>query len=223
MESLTPDSAAPHYAAVAILDAPATSPGVYDYSVPEQLGTLGLGTVVVVPLRGRTERGVVVDLPPQPAVSDGLKAIRSVGAGIQSVSPEFLDLARWMAERYVCSLGRCLSAFLPPMRSGRDGEVEAHRGRARVTFALAVPPEAGREALTAIPARARTRRRALGALLAQPAGGVSAEGNPGLAAALKWLVEHGLAQRLEEQVRPDGGRHPAQAGQDIPAGSSGIS
>ena len=230
--SLSPVSAAPsRFAAVAILDAPATSPGVYDYSVPDHLDGLGLGTVVVAPLRGRLERGVVVDLPPEPAVRDGLKAVHSVATGMFPVSPEFLDLGRWMAHRYVCSLGRCLSVFLPPMRSGQDGRVVARRGRPRFIYTLAVPPDAGRKALAAMPARSSARRRALEALLSSalngapaeggapaesgtPAGrgGVSAEADPKLATALKWLIQQGLASRTEEQTRPD----------KTPEGTSGL-
>ncbi len=211
------------FAAVAILDAPPTSPGVYDYSIPDHLGdAVGPGTVVVAPLRGRLERGVVVDLPPEPAVRDGLKAIHSAATGMPAVSPEFLDLGRWMAHRYVSSLGRCLSVFLPPLRSGQDGQVVARRGRPTVIFTLAVPPEEGRKALAEMPARAVARRRALEALLssaspshAHPAmptgsagipvrsGGILAENDPKLATALRWLAEQGLARRTEEQPRPE--------------------
>jgi primosomal protein N' (replication factor Y) len=195
------------YVSVAILDAPSTTEGVYDYIVPtsvpggDAFGDAGLGTVVIVPLRNRLARGVVVDQPERPAVDRGLKTVHALVCGLSPVSAEFLELARWMSAAYVCPVGRCLSALLPPLSGRAGGGTGAVKARERAAFGLAVSRDEADRLLGDLPLAATARRRALGALLDQGDGRGARWDNKDRAA-LTWLVEQGVAVRRREETQP---------------------
>lgn len=85
----------------------------FDYVVPDRLvGRVAVGSVVRVPLHGRRVRGFVTEMLDHPAVPDP----RPVSALVSSeplFGPHELDLARWIADRYVTSMGVVLHDAVP--------------------------------------------------------------------------------------------------------------
>lgn len=86
-----------------------------DYLIPVGMEALP-GSIVHVPLGNRVVEGIVFSHPDVPEVHE-LKEIISVGE--RGLTPEFIDLARWLAIRAGCSTAAALSAMLPP--AGRGG------------------------------------------------------------------------------------------------------
>jgi len=116
----------------------------YTYAVPEALAdAIHVGSQVVVPFGPRRVPGLVVALSdttdiPQP------KPVVEVLSSALSLPPTALPLARWIAGRYLCSLGEALQPALP------------ERTAVRLTRAAAITP-AGLERLAAPDARLRHR------------------------------------------------------------------
>ncbi|MEO6467606.1 MAG: hypothetical protein ABIP21_00790 [Acidimicrobiia bacterium] len=80
----------------------------FDYSVPDHLvGSVRVGTIVRVPLHGRSVRGWVVDedILPDAAVGRVLAISKVVGAG---PPVDVLDLCRWTAHRWA---GRSVALY----------------------------------------------------------------------------------------------------------------
>jgi primosomal protein N' (replication factor Y) len=73
------------------------------------------GTPVLVPFRTRLLAGYVLPGPPQGAAPPPhpLRPVAAVLATQPLLPPDLLELALWMAERYVCSVGEALAAMLP--------------------------------------------------------------------------------------------------------------
>lgn len=138
---------------------------VLDYAVPSHLaGRIRPGIRVRVPVRSRMVQGWVVAVREEPPT----RALREIAAVLEEeplLGEDELDLARWVARRYLAPLGQVLALFMPPgqrpdpRRSVRAREVRAYR--------LAVPPHQAREALAAL-GRAPRQRRALELLLERP-------------------------------------------------------
>jgi primosomal protein N' (replication factor Y) len=98
----------------------------YTYRVPEALAELvGLGARVEVPFGRRALVGYVVGFPEHTEVPR-LKDIVRLVDDPPLLGPRLLDLARWMAEYYACSLGEALRAVLP---TGVDRKRGRPRGR----------------------------------------------------------------------------------------------
>ncbi len=87
---------------------------LYSYLWPDTLGQPQVGVRVLVPFGGgnRTRQGLVMacEEQPQPA---GLKAVLSVQDPQPLLSPEMLELARFMQERTFCTLFDAVRAMLP--------------------------------------------------------------------------------------------------------------
>jgi primosomal protein N' (replication factor Y) len=72
------------------------------------------GTLVTVPFGNRAKRGIVVSLGDKTDLDPSrLKPISAVVSSEPVVSPHGLDLARWMADYYLCPIGEALAAQLP--------------------------------------------------------------------------------------------------------------
>ena len=85
----------------------------FTYEVPEALADrAAIGMRALVPVLGRTETGYIVGLPESP----GLEKIRRL-LDLPDPSPVFsadmLELCKWVAEYYCCSLGEALQCALP--------------------------------------------------------------------------------------------------------------
>ena len=101
------------YARVAIgrpLDQP------YTYLVPDALsGAIHVGSLVEVPLRNDTAEGVVVDISSAadvPArVRNQIKPIARLLTPGYTIERDLIELGRWMAEYYFCSLGEALATI----------------------------------------------------------------------------------------------------------------
>ena len=83
---------------------------------PELAAEVRLGDLVLVPVGGRQLSGVVVALPPSPP--DGIQEnrIRPLAQILEpeALTPELIDLCRWMADYYFAPLGSALMASIPP-------------------------------------------------------------------------------------------------------------
>lgn len=85
----------------------------FTYLVPPDLqGSAVVGTRVVVPFGRHYVTGLVVHLPEKTSLSS-LKPIRDVLDGSPVVSPELLDLCRWIATYYFAPLGEVLKTAIP--------------------------------------------------------------------------------------------------------------
>ncbi len=83
------------------------------YRVPDNL-TVQSGSRVIVPLGRRTILGVVAKTQTTTQVK-GLKDILQVHDEDLSLTPELMDLGKWMAGYYQCSWGEALGAMWPPL------------------------------------------------------------------------------------------------------------
>ena len=130
---------------------------LFTYRVGAALsGTLARGTRVRVPFGPRKVVGTVVQWPADPPETDReIKPIESVLSHARPLSPELLELTRFLSDYYLCSWGEAIEAALPP-DSGRALERPAVR-----RLGGANPAE--------IPARAVARRRLIEALPADGA------------------------------------------------------
>ncbi|MEG6615235.1 primosomal protein N' [Peptococcaceae bacterium 1198_IL3148] len=85
----------------------------FHYRVPESLQPLSVGSRVLVPFGNRTIAGYVMGYsdPPTAVKIKDIKAV--VGGGL---SPELMELARWLAKKYLCTLSESLHCVLGPGR-----------------------------------------------------------------------------------------------------------
>ncbi len=87
----------------------------WSYAIPQLLEPLAVGTRVEVPLGSGKAQGIVVAVKPAsplPAEVE-IKTVIRVLDPYPVLTEEMLDLARWMAERYVCYLPQALKAMVP--------------------------------------------------------------------------------------------------------------
>jgi len=89
--------------------------GPFDYRLPEELlgGTVGVGSMLVVPFARRQVLGVVVGLSEESAVAEEklLAPLRALDLG---VPVELVALADWIAAEYCSTIARALTLVLPP-------------------------------------------------------------------------------------------------------------
>jgi primosomal protein N' (replication factor Y) len=113
--------------------------GPFDYRLPERLGEVGVGSVLLVPFGRRRVMGVVValaessELPPERLA----EPIEALAAG---ATPELVRLGLWVAREYCSTPARGLELVLPPS-VGRGG-----RGTGPRLETLASATAAGRAA-----------------------------------------------------------------------------
>lgn len=87
---------------------------VFTYSVPSDLeGRIGRGARVVVPFGPRRMTGYVLGERKKAPGKVRLKAIHALVDEEPLLDESLLELARWMSERYVHTLGEVLKAMLP--------------------------------------------------------------------------------------------------------------
>ncbi len=175
----------------------------FTYRVPDGLEhRVEIGRRVLVPFGKRSEvRGFVVGRPEVSPVPDA--ELRDVAAFLDdapALGPEMMELCRFLARYYGCSLGEALDAALP------GGVKRGRRSRRVLHLALVPPPEEARRAATAMPA-GRYRQARLLTLLAdagEPLPLSLALRNAQIATAspAKSLVKAGLA-RFENLALPD--------------------
>lgn len=105
-----------------IVDVPVRSTDrPFDYSVPESLKLwIEVGSRVAVPFGHRTVQGFVVSLESGEAIGiPNLKPIQEVLDLLPPLSPELVELADWMSQRYACRRISALQAMLPTALKGK--------------------------------------------------------------------------------------------------------
>jgi primosomal protein N' (replication factor Y) len=89
--------------------------GPFDYRLPEELrgGTVGVGSMLVVPFARRHVLGVVVGLVEHSEIAEEklLAPLRALELG---VPVELVALAEWIAAEYCSTIARALTLVLPP-------------------------------------------------------------------------------------------------------------
>ena len=101
-----------------------------------------LGRRVHVPLRDSLRLGVVVDIAGKP---DGLdeaqiKEIHSFLDDFAVLTPETIELAKWMQDAYYTTLSRCISALTPAAKKDGTFYGAKYKQRAKGNKATAPPP-----------------------------------------------------------------------------------
>jgi primosomal protein N' (replication factor Y) len=189
--------------------------GPFDYRLPERLGAVEVGSLLLVPFGPRRLLGVVVEVAERSDVP-AERLVEPLAALERGVPPELVSLALWVADAYCSTPARALGLVMPP-GTGR-GERPRVRERRRLSAALT---ETGRAALAAAecsrtPAdplsappspRLGARQRAALAALAEgprPAAELARASGCGHAS-LRALEAHGLVELANERV----GRRPA--------------
>lgn len=84
------------------------------YSIPETLSDIAVGDRVIVPLGRRNEQvsGFVVELAQQTDITH-VKSIIGRDSHSISLTPDLVELARWISNYYCCPLGMVFSTMLP--------------------------------------------------------------------------------------------------------------
>jgi len=91
----------------------------FRYRVPPSIAPkIALGSRVRVPFRNRQATGFCVGFTTRPDVP-GVRDVIEVLDESPLLPDVLLELARWIARRYLCSLGEALAAVLPPAVRGR--------------------------------------------------------------------------------------------------------
>ena len=87
---------------------------VYAYELPTELeASVGVGSLVLVPVRNRSYTGIVTALDVKVRDNVQLRTVRAAVSSEPLFSAELLELTRWISRYYVCSWGEALSAALP--------------------------------------------------------------------------------------------------------------
>jgi primosomal protein N' (replication factor Y) len=91
---------------------------VFTYAIPDRLvGTIFVGSRVLVPFRNRGATGVVVEVSsrrPDPARVKTIKEIAEALDPIAALTPKLIELGRWVSGYYVAPAGEVFRAMLPP-------------------------------------------------------------------------------------------------------------
>ncbi len=177
--------------------------GPFDYVLPERLGEVGVGSVLLVPFGRQRILGVVVGLAAESdlALDRLAEPIAALEAG---ATPELVELGLWVAREYCSTPARGLELVLPPGTTAARGAVAARRElRAQAT-------SAGRDALDGGERLGPKQRAALERLAAAP-GPLPAGAERD---ALRRLAKRGLVELSEVEVD----RRPATVRVGAPAG-----
>jgi primosomal protein N' (replication factor Y) (superfamily II helicase) len=167
--------------------------GPFDYLLPERLGEVGVGSVLLVPFGPRRLLGVVVDVAESSELDPGrlVEPVRAIAAG---VTPELVRLGLWVAREYCSTPARGLELVLPP------GTVSRGRAPERKLELRAEITPAGGAALDGAVRLGPRQREVLAALDAE--GREVAIGRLGVdRAAMRRLERRGFVGLREVEVR----------------------
>lgn len=184
--------------------------GPFDYLIPERLGPVEVGTVLMVPFGRQRLTGVVVEITgtselPLDRLAEPIKVL---GTG---TTPDLIRLGLWLAREYCSTPARGLGLMLPP-GTGTGGE----RTRARVEK-LSRLTDAGRTALGDGSRLGARQRLVLQSLLEGDLTGRELAARTGAdSAALKRLEARDWIEREDVSVR----RRPTDAGIGTAAASA---
>lgn len=82
------------------------------YEIPEDIPNLVRGVRVLVPLNGKEWEGVVIEIHSNEPNYETLSILKSMDTE-PVLTEDQLDLAEWMAENYLSSLGEALFLMVP--------------------------------------------------------------------------------------------------------------
>ncbi len=90
---------------------------IFDYEIPSDL-EVKIGTRVFVPFGNKKEleEGIVVGIKEKSNYK--VKEIASLQE--EQIKEEYINLAKWMSERYFCNVADCLRLMLPPGRKSKN-------------------------------------------------------------------------------------------------------
>src|SRR5438874_2540872 len=92
-----------------------------DYSVPETLAErIGVGSRVRVPFRDRSALATVLAVLDQ-SDARGIRSVEAIVGDSPILSPDLLELARWMSAYYCCPIETVIRSLLPQVV--RKGQV----------------------------------------------------------------------------------------------------
>jgi len=112
------------FADVLILHQESNYDQVLTYLLPENDFSVEAGSLVLVPLKQHTQRGLILKVyREKPAVRGRIRPIREVLEKKPPVTPRGLAFARWISEYYVCSLNKAVHLFLPPPVRQKERQV----------------------------------------------------------------------------------------------------
>jgi primosomal protein N' (replication factor Y) len=118
----------------------------FTYAVPDSMAArAGVGSRVVVPVRGRRTIGLVVAVA-EPNADVVPKEILAAPDAAPVVSAHLLQLARWMSDYYVAPLGMVLRTMLPAALSAVKAPAPVQRERRVARLARALPSLLERDA-----------------------------------------------------------------------------
>ncbi len=175
----------------------------FTYAVPDAMaGRVGVGSRVVVPVRGRRTIGLVVGLA-EPTPEFVPKDILAAPDDAPVVHENLLDLARWMSEYYVAPLGVVLRTMLPAALSAVRAPEPSRKERRVARLARELPSLLERDALF----KRAPKQRAVYELLESLGGRAPVEhlvGQLGASAsAIAALVKRGIVSMEQEVVERD--------------------
>jgi primosomal protein N' (replication factor Y) len=177
--------------------------GPFDYLLPERLGKVGVGSVLLVPFGRQRILGVVVALAAESELAPERLA-EPVAALEAGATPELVELGLWVAREYCSTPARGLELVLPPGTTAARGSVAARRElRAALT-------KSGRAALAG-GERLGPKQRAALERLAKAVEPVAAGADRD---ALRRLAKRGLVELSEVEVD----RRPTTVAVGAPAG-----
>jgi primosomal protein N' (replication factor Y) len=104
------------------------------YQVPVTLrADVRLGSLVRVPILNRSHLGLVLEVDSVPDCAPArLKAVSAVLHGVPALTPDLLELARWMHTYYAARMESVLEAMIPAaVRGGAQLKAEKYLGLAR--------------------------------------------------------------------------------------------
>ena len=88
----------------------------FDYKIPVELeNEISIGSRILLPFGGKKqlEEGYVVGIKESSEYIEKLKEISKVEEK-NAISPENIQLAKYMANRYFCNISDCINLMLPP-------------------------------------------------------------------------------------------------------------
>ena len=104
------------------------------YRVPESLrANMAVGSLVRVPILNTMRLGIVGEIaPPANYPLEKLKNVAQLLHPFPALTPDLLDLARWMSAYYACGLDTIIEAMLPaPVRNGATIKTQKQLALAR--------------------------------------------------------------------------------------------
>ena len=147
---------------------------LYTYSVPQHIKENLVGKRVLILIKQKRSVGWVIEEVEKPDIAE-IKEIITVLDDEPIISPELIDLAKWMAEYYLSGLSEALNLFIPPSLSQRvityveKGNLEITKASPSQKLILELIKEKGRVSLFMLKSRVPSPYSALKVLEAKEA------------------------------------------------------